>query len=115
MLVLLVIFMVTAPILQQGVSVDLPRARGGPLAREQERLVVTVGKEGRVYLNDRLMDLSGLQARLTAVAGEGTGRQVYLRADRRVPYGDVMAVLAAVKAAGVRRLGMVTEPPESAK
>ena len=111
MLVLLVIFMVTAPILQQGIAVDLPRVRGGTLAGDQKRLVVNVTNTGAVYLNDKAVTMAALRRRLVAVVREQPDRQVYLRADRRVPYGDVMAVLGTVKASGIQRLGMVTEPP----
>jgi biopolymer transport protein TolR len=111
MLVLLVIFMVTAPIIQQGVSVELPKTRAAPLSSAEEPLVVGVAANGAVYLNDNPIVLDALRSKLVAVERERPGRQVFLRADRKVPYGDVVRVIAAVKEAGVTRLGMVTEPP----
>ena len=111
MLVLLVIFMVTAPIIQQGVAVDLPKTRTAPLNAAEEPLVVGVARNGSVYLNDNPIALQDLSAKLVAIARERPDRQVLLRADRNVPYGDVVRVIAAVKEAGVSRLGMVTEPP----
>ena len=111
MLVLLVIFMVTAPILQQGVSVNLPRAEAGALSGEEVQLVVTVSAPGKVYLNDTAMALPDLLTKLQAILRERPDRNVYLRADATVPYGDVMQVIAAIRQAGVQRLGMVTEPP----
>jgi biopolymer transport protein TolR len=111
MLVLLVIFMVTAPILQQGVQVDLPRARAGALTGQDDQLVVTVDKSGRVYLNDAEMTVEALREKLAAVTRTRPDRQVFLRADRSVPYGRVVEVLAAVRGAGVENLGMVTELP----
>lgn len=110
MLVLLVIFMVTAPILQQGVSVNLPQVEAAPLTGEEDQLVVAVDRQSVVYLNDTRMTLSELDAKLKAILRERPDRQVYLRADREVRYGDVMKVIAAVRNAGVQRLGMVTEP-----
>ncbi len=111
MLVLLVIFMVTAPILQQGVAVSLPKVKAAALPGEERQLVVTVDPRGQVFLNDVAIPLEALGAKLTAILQAQPQKQVYLRADQNVRYGEVMRVIAAVKAAGVERLGMVTEPP----
>lgn len=111
MLVLLVIFMVTAPILHQGVAVNLPRIQAGALAGEEVQLVVSVTAHGKVYLNDQEMPLPQLLAKLQAIVRERPDRNVYLRADTDVRYGEVMRVIASVREAGVQRLGMVTEPP----
>ena len=111
MLVLLVIFMVTAPIIQQGVSVDLPDARAGALNGKDERLVVSVTKKGSLYLNDTAMSASDLEAKLRAIAAQRPDGQVFVRADKSVPYGDVVAVMAAIKQSGIRRVGMVTALP----
>jgi biopolymer transport protein TolR len=111
MLVLLVIFMVTAPIIQQGVSVDLPKTRAAALNAQEEPLVVGIAQNGSIYLNDNPIALADLRAKLIAIAQARPDHQVLLRADRNVPYGDVVRVIAAVKEAGVGRLGMVTEPP----
>jgi biopolymer transport protein TolR len=115
MLVLLVIFMVTAPIIQQGVAVDLPKTRGSALPGEEQPLVVGVSAAGDVYLNDNPIPVGELRAKLEAIARERPDRRVFLRADRKVPYGDVARVIAAVKEAGIERLGMVTEPPPEAR
>ena len=111
MLVLLVIFMVTAPIIQQGVAVDLPKTRAAPLNAQEEPLVVGVAQNGTIYLNDVPIAVGDLRTKLVAIAQAKPDHQVLLRADRNVPYGDVVRVIAAVKEAGVSRLGMVTEPP----
>jgi biopolymer transport protein TolR len=111
MLVLLVIFMVTAPILQQGVSVNLPRVEAGALTGEEVQLVVSVTAQGMIYLNDTAMPLPDVLTKLQAILRERPDRNVYLRADATVPYGDVMRVIASIRQAGVQRLGMVTEPP----
>jgi biopolymer transport protein TolR len=111
MLVLLIIFMVTAPILQQGVAVDLPKVAAGPLAGQEEQLVVNIGKGGQLFLNDTAMTADQLTAKLRAIAGARPDRQLYVRADQAVPYGDVMRVMGAVHDAGLVRVGLVTEPP----
>ena len=110
MLVLLVIFMVTAPILQLGVNVDLPQVTAGPLEGEEEQLVVSVTREGKVLLNDSPLKPEELSQKLAAIVQARPDRAVYLRADKNVPYGKVVEVMAAVQNAGVRKLGMVTEP-----
>ena len=111
MLVLLIIFMVTAPILQQGVPVDVPKVAGGPLAGQEEQLVVNVGKGGETYLNDTPMPLDQLAEKLRAIVAARPDRQLYVRADQAVPYGVVMRVMGAVRDAGLTRVGLVTEPP----
>ncbi len=115
MLVLLVIFMVTAPILQQGVNVELPAVEAGPLVSDtEEQLVVAIDGEGRVHLNDTPLDLVALGEKLTAIVELRADRTVYLRADKDVVYGKVVAVMAAIRSAGIAKLGMVTEPlPEA--
>jgi biopolymer transport protein TolR len=111
MLVLLIIFMVTAPILQQGVSVDLPKVAAGPLTGQEEQLVVNVAKGGQLFLNDTPMTPDTLTDKLRAIAAARPDRQVYVRADQAVPYGEVMRVMGAVHDAGLVRVGLVTEPP----
>ncbi len=111
MLVLLIIFMVTAPILQQGVTVDLPKVTAGPLAGQEGQLVVNVGKGGQLFLTDTAMTADQLTTKLRAIAGARPDRQLYVRADQAVPYGEVMRVMGAVHDAGLVRVGLVTEPP----
>jgi len=111
MLVLLVIFMVTAPILQQGVNINLPKVKAAALTGEEQQLVVAVNRTGQIFLNDTAIPLPDLGPKLQAILKARPDRQVFLRADQSVRYGDVMRVIAAVKGAGVERLGMVTEPP----
>jgi biopolymer transport protein TolR len=111
MLVLLVIFMVTAPILQQGVAIDLPKIAAAPLAGEEEQLVVNVDKAGRVFLNDTPMPLDALTTKLGAIRAARPDRQVFVRADQTVPYGQVMKTMAAVRESGLTKIGLVTEPP----
>lgn len=110
MLVLLVIFMVTAPIIQQGVQVNLPQAKAGAIAGTEELLVVTIAKNGKLYLNDNAMTLDELGKKLRALRKLQADKQVYLRADQDVRYGLVMKTIAEIKQAGIERLGMVTRP-----
>lgn len=110
MLVLLVIFMVTAPIIQQGVQVNLPQAKAGAIPGREEQLVVTINRNGRVYLNDNAMTLSELGQKLRAIHQLQQGKEVYLRADQDVRYGVVIKAIAEIKQAGIEKLGMVTRP-----
>ncbi len=115
MLVLLVIFMVTAPIIQQGVQVNLPQARAAAIPGAEEYLVVTVNKNGNVFLNDNAMSLRELGEKLRAIKKLQSDKQVYLRADQDARYGAVMKAIAEIKQAGIERLGMVTRPPSDEK
>jgi biopolymer transport protein TolR len=111
MLVLLVIFMVTAPIIQQGVQVNLPQAKAGAIPGSEELLVVSIAKNGRIYLNDNAVTSAELGQKLRAIRKLQGDKQVYLRADQDVRYGVVMKTIAEIKQAGIERLGMVTRPP----
>jgi biopolymer transport protein TolR len=112
MLVLLVIFMVTAPIIQQGVQVNLPQTQAGAIPGKEEQLVVSINRNGRVYLNDTGMTPAELGQKLRAIRGIKADKEVYLRADQDVRYGLVMRVIAEIKQAGIEKVGMVTRPPE---
>jgi len=109
MLVLLVIFMVTAPMMQQGVQVNLPKTDAKALAPKEETVVVTIEKSGRTTINARELPAAELKARLTEMFANRTKKEVFLKADSLVPYGEVVKVMAEIKGAGVERLGMVTE------
>jgi biopolymer transport protein TolR len=111
MLVLLVIFMVTAPILQQGVQVNLPEAKAGAIAGKEEPLVVSITEKGQVYLNDNRIKLAELKLKLQAIRRVQKGKEVFLRADKSVPYGVVMKAIATIKEASIVKLGMITQPP----
>ena len=111
MLVMLVIFMVTGPILQQGYPVDLPQTEGVPLVGEEEQLVVTVTRGGDVYLNDTRVTAAELTSKLAAIERLRPGRRVFLRADKETRYGQVARVMESVRASGLSRLGIVTDMP----
>jgi biopolymer transport protein TolR len=110
MLVLLVIFMVTAPIIQQGVQVNLPQAKAAAIPGTDELLVVSIAKNGRIYLNDNVMTLHELGAKMRAIRSNLSDKQVYVRADQDVRYGLVMQTIAELKQAGIDRVGMITRP-----
>jgi biopolymer transport protein TolR len=112
MLVLLIIFMVTAPMLTQGVDVNLPQANAKALRTDEERLVITVDRNSRIFVGKQPMEFNRLSETLKAIVARRTDRQVYFRADRAVPYGFVVKVIAEVRNAGIAKLGMVTEPLE---
>jgi len=108
-LVLLIIFMVTAPMMQRGVDVELPKAESAA-GQEEQRLIVTIDRTNRIYLNQSSMPLADLEQHLSTVASTLKDPFVYLRADQAVPYGRVMAVMDRIKKAGIARVGLVTEP-----
>ena len=109
MLVLLVIFMVTAPMMQQGVQVNLPKADTKSLAPKEDTLVVSLEKSGRTTINGSEVSANQLKEKLTSMLAGREKREVFLKADKEVPYGEVVSVMAQIKGAGVERLGMVTE------
>ena len=110
MLVLLIIFMVTAPMMMQGVDVNLPRTTTQPIASEEERLVISITGKRNIYLNEYKISLNTLQRKLETIYQNRPDRAVFLRADQTLPYGFVMDVMAAVRQSGIKRIGMVTEP-----
>ena len=110
MLVLLVIFMVTAPMMQQGVQVNLPKANTKAMTPQDEAVVVSVDKSGKVFINKDEIPAADLRNRLTAMFASREKKEVFLKADAGVPYGEVVKTMADIKGAGIERLGMVTEP-----
>ncbi len=115
MLVLLIIFMVTAPMMIEGVNVSLPEATSEPLPAEQDLFIITIDKNNQVYINDHQVTLNFLQEKLIKILDGRIGQEVYLKADKNISYGMVMRVMSEIKGAGVEKLGMVTEPIKSNK
>ncbi|MEJ2102715.1 MAG: protein TolR [Desulfobacterales bacterium] len=115
MLVLLIIFMVTAPMMMQGVDVSLPEATAEPLKSEKENLIITINKENQVFISDFQVSVDGLGEKLKKILEGRSDREVYLKADKDISYGTVVRVMAEIKGAGVEKLGMVTEPAEFEK
>jgi biopolymer transport protein TolR len=110
MLVLLVIFMVTAPLIQKGVKVDLPEARAAPVEASEKKLVLSVDARSRVYLGDVEIPIDDLEEKLRTNAKAQADKEIYLHADKSIPYGVVVEVMAAAQRAGVTNLGMITDP-----
>jgi biopolymer transport protein TolR len=108
-LVLLLIFMLTAPMMYRGIDVNLPKAAAKPTAVE-ERMVLTVTKDRALYLNDKPLSLATLDGQLAAAFRDRTDKTLYLKADSSLPYGAVVETMDRVRRAGIERLGMVTEP-----
>jgi len=114
MLVLLIIFMVTAPMMTQGVDVKLPQSSAPAIPSDDERLVVTVTQERKIYINDNLVEAGDLESKLAAITANGIDRKgVFLRADEQIPYGYVMEVMGLIREAGIDQIGMVTEPAKN--
>ncbi len=112
MLVLLVIFMVTAPLLQQGIDVNLPKAKGKDLPPE-ERITLVVKKGGTIYMNENPVSIKEMRHKLEAISK--LNPNVFLKADKDVPYGFVVEIMGEIKEAGIEKLGMITEPKISLK
>ena len=110
MLVLLIIFMVTAPMMMQGMDVSLPEATAEPLESEKEHLIITLNTQNEVFINDFKVTVDGLGEKLTNILKGRAERDVYLKADKANSWGTVARVMAEIKGAGVEKLGMVTEP-----
>ena len=109
--VLLIIFMITAPMMQGGVAVELPKAEGRPLA-PREGIIVTVDRRGQIYVDQTRVSSDDFRAAFRALVAKRGTSNVYLRSDRRAFYGDVVRVLAAMQAAGVASVGLTTEDEE---
>jgi biopolymer transport protein TolR len=110
MLVLLIIFMVAAPLVQQGVDVQLPTAAAKTISAQQEHLTLTLSKDQRIFINEMQVDVAGLKEKLSSIFSQRTDKELFLRADKELSYGFVIKVIAEVKAAGIEKLGMVTVP-----
>ena len=110
MLVLLIIFMVTAPMMVQGVDVDLPKATSKALKGSEERLVISIDNDRKVFINEQVVSVEFLAQKLGVILENFDKKNVYLRADKRVPYGIVVNVISKIKKAGVDSLGMITLP-----
>ena len=115
MLVLLIIFMVTAPMMTQGLEVNLPETTAKSLRQQEEPLLVTIDKDGLIYLGKVKVDQALLRQQLSSLPDEKKKQPIYLRADQAVPYGSVIATMAEIKRAGFAKLGMVTRPPEKTR
>ncbi len=112
MLVLLVIFMITTPLLSQGIKVDLPEAEARPVdIREVETLVVTVDRNGKFYLEDKVIERAALQKKVRAILAQTPQTPVLIRGDRQVAYGIVVSAMVLLQQSGAKSVGLITEPP----
>ena len=110
MLVLLIIFMVTAPMMMQGVEVNLPKTTSRDIKTEDEPLTLTVNKKKEIFLEKHRIELDSLEIKVKKIFENRKNKEVMLRADKDVSYGFVIEVIAGIKRAGIDKLGMVTEP-----
>jgi biopolymer transport protein TolR len=114
MLVLLIVFMITAPLLTAGVSVDLPEAESAPLPGQDEPLSVTIDAKGAVFLQDTAVTLEQLAPRLQAITGRNPDTRIFVRGDKVIDYGRVMAVVSAINQAGFGKVALLTVPARTA-
>jgi biopolymer transport protein TolR len=112
MLVLLIIFMVTAPMMMQGVEVNLPQTTTKSIKSPDDPLILTVTQKGELFIEDHRLTLETIEEKLKIILKYRRDKQVLLKADKDIPYGFVIKVIARVKRAGIDRLGMITEPEE---
>ncbi|MCP3922368.1 MAG: protein TolR [Desulfobacterales bacterium] len=112
MLVLLIIFMVTAPMMTQGVDVALPEANSSALSTDDDPLILSIDKENIIYIDDIVISFSYLKEKVRRIMKAQPGRKVFLKADKDITYGMVAKVMSEIKASGVENLGMITEPIE---
>jgi biopolymer transport protein TolR len=112
MLVLLIIFMVTAPMMMQGVDVNLPQTTTKNIKTKEDPLILTVNKKGEVYLEEHKIKMEDLETKVKTIFKYRRDKEILLKADKDLPYGMIINVMAGVKRAGVTKLGMVTEPLE---
>ncbi len=115
MLVLLIIFMVAAPMMMQGMDVQLPQTKAKAISSRDERLVVSLNKKQEIFINEYRVNRSELQEKLKILYRNKKEGEVFLRADRSLPYGFVVQIMSDIKNAGIEKLGMVTEPGEEKK
>jgi biopolymer transport protein TolR len=109
MLVLLIVFMVAAPLLTVGVPIELPETKAKPMQGDTEPLTVTVASDGKVFLQETQVDLGTLVPKLEAISENGYEERIFVRGDKSAGYGEVMQVMGALNAAGFRRIGLVTD------
>ena len=109
MLVLLIIFMVTAPLLTVGVPIELPKTEAKQLEGDKEPLTISVDPEGRIFLQETELQIDEIVPKLTAIAKNGYDERIFVRGDRRVNYGVVMRVMGTISAAGFRRIALISD------
>jgi biopolymer transport protein TolR len=114
MLVLLVIFMVTAPLLTVGVNVDLPETQAPAISGQDEPLSVSVDRAGKIFVQDTPVEIDALAPKIRAIAGNNPDIRIFVRADQAIDYGRVMAVMGAIHAAGFNKIALLASAPDEA-
>ena len=109
MLVLLIIFMITAPLLTTGVSVDLPKANSDALPGLDEPITITINKEGKVFLGESLIEVKTLAAKLKAITSVNPGNRIFIRADENIEYGNIIEVMTVITNAGFKKVALITK------
>ncbi|MCB0361132.1 MAG: protein TolR [Bdellovibrionales bacterium] len=110
MLVLLIIFMVTAPMMNQGIDVDLPETRASGVDASQEPMTLVIRKNNKIFLSEAPITLNGLGKKLAAIMETRKNKQIYIQADRQVAYGFVAEIMGEIRAAGIHSIGLITIP-----
>ena len=113
MLVLLIVFMVSAPLMQQGVQVDLPKAAAPALDNQEDQIILVIARNRSLTINKNAIDYAGLERKLAAIYENKQSREIYIQADQSVPYGFVAQVMSKIKRAGISKVGLVTEAPST--
>ena len=110
-LVLLIVFMITAPMLQMGIDVNLPRVKAKSIDVAEEKLVLTITPSREIFINKNKIPMGDLRTKLQSIFSSRIDKEIFMRADKTIPYGFVVEVMSEVRKAGIDRLGMITEPP----
>ena len=113
MLVLLIIFMVAAPLLTVGVPVDLPKTKANQLGVQREPLVISINRDGRIFIQEHGVEANEIAPKLIAITNSGFDRRIFVRGDRAVDFGAIMKVMGAINAAGFRHIALVSEQDTS--
>lgn len=112
-LVLLIIFMVTAPLLEQGIKLNLPVAKGGSLDKEEEPVVISLKENESVFINSQMVTEQSLDKRIQLLFKDRKDKNIFIKADSKLPYGFVAKIISKIKEGGVEKIGLVTVPPDS--
>ena len=113
MLVLLIVFMISAPLMQQGIQVDLPKTKSPALSEQEKPVIIAVNRNGNVEINGKELQSAQVTEKLRAIFEKREKKEIFIQADRSIPYGTVATVMAQAQAAGIHRIGLVTEPKDS--
>ncbi|MDR2018363.1 MAG: biopolymer transporter ExbD [Syntrophobacterales bacterium] len=112
MLVLLIIFMITAPMMQHGMNINIPKVTTKPMPTKEEPQVLSVTKDRRLILNEKRLDVKDLKAAMQFLFANKKDKEIYLRADKDVPYGFVVSCMGLIREAGIEKINIVTRPPD---